>query len=259
MEYIRIANWNKWQSYRSDRGQPPWIKLHRTLLRHPCWQSLDDSQKGQLVSLWLLAADRCGEIPADPVMIKKLCMMTEEPDLQMFISLEFIDGDASVTPVRRQDDASVTPQRQRQRQSQRKNEEEDKIKSGKPDNGPSKKSIIKEKSATVLEHLNNITGRSFKQTKDIEACLKREGCSVDDCKAVIDCKAKEWVGTEMERHLNATTPFRPSHFSVYLDEANAGPMNAEARGPKGPKDEYGRPVPDWKIRMDADFQKMEEK
>ena len=36
MARIGITNWRRWQTYRSDRGQPPWIKVHfeiRVLLR----------------------------------------------------------------------------------------------------------------------------------------------------------------------------------------------------------------------------------
>ena len=53
-------NWDKWQTYRKDRGQPPWIKIHRRLMRNPEWVSLTDAERGQLVSMWLLAADHDG-------------------------------------------------------------------------------------------------------------------------------------------------------------------------------------------------------
>ena len=62
MEYFKIKNWDKWQTYRKDRGQPPWIKLHRCIMRDPEWVLLSDAERGQLISLWLLAADRGGEI-----------------------------------------------------------------------------------------------------------------------------------------------------------------------------------------------------
>ncbi len=104
MNYLKIRNWDKWQSYRADRGQPPWIKLHRELLRNPEWVGLTDAQKGQLVSIWMLAADRGGQLPADPVVIRKLCQLDENPDLQVFVSLGFIEPDANVTPDRRQHD-----------------------------------------------------------------------------------------------------------------------------------------------------------
>jgi hypothetical protein len=105
---LKIRNWEKWQSYRRDRGQPPWIKVHREVMRNPEWVMLTDAQRGQLVGIWLLAADRDGVIPASPKLIQKLCYMDSEPDLQVFINLGFIEGDVNVTPERRQGDETET-------------------------------------------------------------------------------------------------------------------------------------------------------
>src|SRR5690606_6746155 len=69
------------------------------------WVSLTDAQRGQLVAIWLLAADHDGVIPASPEIIKKLCFMDSEPDLQVFIDHGFIEA----PPDWRQRDANVTP------------------------------------------------------------------------------------------------------------------------------------------------------
>jgi hypothetical protein len=87
---LRVRNWDKWQSYRKDRGQPPWIKLHRCVLRDPEWVALTTLQRGILVHLWLLAADRDGELPDDPALIKRLCMLDDEPDLGFFVAKGFL-------------------------------------------------------------------------------------------------------------------------------------------------------------------------
>jgi hypothetical protein len=113
--YLRITNWDRWQSYRKDRGQPPWIKIHRCVMRNPEWAGLTDSERGQLVCMWLLAADKDGQIPVSATVIKKLCFLTEEPDLNKFMDLGFIENgwrqdDANMTPTWRQDDANMTPQ-----------------------------------------------------------------------------------------------------------------------------------------------------
>ena len=119
---MKIRNWDKWQSYRKDRGQPPWIKIHREVMRNPEWVALTDGQRGQLVSLWLLAADRNGEIPDCPTLIKRLCYMDSEPDLQLFVTKEFIICDASMTPTRRQSDQPEAEKKQKQsREDKRKN------------------------------------------------------------------------------------------------------------------------------------------
>lgn len=91
MGNLHIRNWERWQSYRVDRGQPPWIKVHRCLMRNPDWVILTDAQRGQLICLWLLAADRNGEIPSDPSLLRKLCFMEQEPDLQLFQDKGFVD------------------------------------------------------------------------------------------------------------------------------------------------------------------------
>lgn len=104
MTWIRIRKWDKWQTYRKDRGQPPWIKVHREVMRNPDWVALTDAQRGQLVAMWLLAADRDGVIPASPSLIKKLCYLDSEPDLQVFVRHGFIEADANVTSEWRQHD-----------------------------------------------------------------------------------------------------------------------------------------------------------
>jgi len=79
--------------------------VHRRLLRDPNWVSLTDSQRGQLVTIWLLAADHDGMIPDSPKLIQKLCYMDKPPDIETFIDQGFIEHDANVTPQRRQSDA----------------------------------------------------------------------------------------------------------------------------------------------------------
>jgi len=101
-------------------------------MRNPEWVSLTDSQRGQLVAIWLLAADHNGVIPTpirrqddanmtpkrqnNPInvihdaalMVQRLCMMESKPNLQLFMQLGFITLDANMTPTRRQDDAPET-------------------------------------------------------------------------------------------------------------------------------------------------------
>jgi hypothetical protein len=102
---LAVRNWDKWQSYRKDRGQPPWIKVHRRLMRDPEWVELTDAQRGQLIAIWLLAADNDGSVPNSARLIQKLCYMDGVPDLELFVSLGFLDGGVKVTPTRRQHDA----------------------------------------------------------------------------------------------------------------------------------------------------------
>lgn len=91
MKYLRVANWEKWQSYRKDRGTPPWIKVYRNLLSNQDWSLLTDAEKGQLVSIWILAAERSGQIPTDPRVLRKIAMLDDEPNLKKFKELGFLE------------------------------------------------------------------------------------------------------------------------------------------------------------------------
>lgn len=110
IRWLRVRNWEHWQSYRKDRGPPPWIKLHRRLLQDMDWSMLSDSEKGHLVSIWILAADRDGLIPGDPRALQRVLGLDAEPDLAKFKELGLIesaDGQdgVNVASERRQSDA----------------------------------------------------------------------------------------------------------------------------------------------------------
>jgi len=90
MKYLHIVDWDIHQSYRKDRGTPPWIKIHRTLLSSQHWSELSDAEKGQLVSIWLIGADRKGEIPADPCILRKVCILDRAPNISKFIELGWL-------------------------------------------------------------------------------------------------------------------------------------------------------------------------
>ncbi len=77
----------------------------------------------------------------------------------------------------------------------------------------------------VVEHLNAVTGRRFRATTGSTKLIRErlnEGYTVADCERVIDRKWAEWRGTEFERHVNSTTPFRGSHFDAYLNQPDVG-------------------------------------
>ena len=93
MEYLTVHDWEEHQTYRKDRQPPPWIKVHRRLFMSRKWAMLTDAEKGQLVSLWILAADRHGVIPGDPAILRKLAMLDAEPNISKFIDLGLLASD----------------------------------------------------------------------------------------------------------------------------------------------------------------------
>ncbi len=155
MEYLKIKDWEKWQSYRSDRGQPPWIKIHRRVMRNIEWVSMNDSERGQLVAIWLLAADHDGVIPASPELIKQLCYMTETPNINKFIELGFIC--AEVASTRRQYDANMTHQTRLEKTREEKNKN-----SSNPDGFKFK--------------INVPIPKNIYLTKRMEKYIKKQGC-----------------------------------------------------------------------------------
>lgn len=109
-EWLQCRNWDHWQTYRRDRNPPPWIKVHRRLLQDLEWSMLTDAEKGQLVSIWILAADRDGKVPSYPQVLQRLLGLETEPNISKFMELGFLapcgrQTDANVTSTRRQTDA----------------------------------------------------------------------------------------------------------------------------------------------------------
>ena len=75
------------------------------------WIGMSDTQRGQLIAMWLLAADRKGTVPDDPTLIARLCFMSDVPDLEWFVQQGFMERDVNVTPTRQPVDANVTSDR----------------------------------------------------------------------------------------------------------------------------------------------------
>lgn len=69
MEYLKVKNWENFQHYKERT--PPWIKLHRDLLRDYDFSCLQDASKLHLMLIWLLASQLDNEIPVDADFIQK--------------------------------------------------------------------------------------------------------------------------------------------------------------------------------------------
>ena len=81
----------------------------------------------------------------------------------------------------------------------------------------------------IISYLNSKSGKGYRlKTEEhrrlIRARLK-DGYSVSDCKRVIDNKAAQWLGTDMEKFLRPSTLFAPGHFDTYLNEAPANTLD----------------------------------
>ncbi len=115
---LSVVNWDRWQSYRKDRGTPPWIKVYRNLLTNVEWSNLSDAEKGQLISIWIVAADKKGIIPSDPKILRKFCQLDDAPNIRKFIELGFLStscqpDDNQMTHQRRGEEKRVEERRRR--------------------------------------------------------------------------------------------------------------------------------------------------
>lgn len=82
---------------------------------------------------------------------------------------------------------------------------------------PSLPSVAEE----IVTFLNSVTGSSYRSTTDktrkLIAARLTEGFTIDDFKAVITKKAKEWQGTDMAQYLRPETLFG-TKFEGYLNQ-----------------------------------------
>lgn len=228
MEYLKVHGWENHQSLRSDvKGPGPYIKVYRTLIRHHRWLMLTDAQRGHLLAIWILAADKWGKIPNSPRLVQKATGLDEEPDLELFISLGILESVNDPCTDRDRPVNDPCPQgKYKARQIQGNTTPPT------PPRGAGKSAPKKEDANKILEHLNETTGRRFRDTTNIEARLKG-GASVEDCIAVIDYLWAEWGGKpEMVDFVDVITPFRKTKFRGYLDKARAGPARRAAAADK---------------------------
>lgn len=78
----------------------------------------------------------------------------------------------------------------------------------------------------IVAYLNEKANRSYRyhntNTQKLITARLNEGFTVDDFKAVIDYKCKEWLNNkEMEQYLQPSTLFALSHFENYLQNAKS--------------------------------------
>ena len=88
MKYLCVPNFEKWQHYK-DRT-PPWIKLHRDLLRDYDFSLLPDAAKAHAMLIWLLASQLENHIPDDPAYVQRMIGSASRPDLNLLIRNGFL-------------------------------------------------------------------------------------------------------------------------------------------------------------------------
>jgi len=88
MDY-RVKQWRLFQHYR-DRN-PPWIKLHFSLLSSMDWVTLDDASRVLAIACMLIASRNDGVVPGDPAYIKRVAYLNKLPNFKPLIDCGFLE------------------------------------------------------------------------------------------------------------------------------------------------------------------------
>ena len=86
--YLRVKNLEKYQHYK-DRC-PPWIKLHRDILRDYEFSCLQDASKLHLIMIWVLASQTDNRVPHDAQWIQQQIGAKSRVDLKSLINSGFL-------------------------------------------------------------------------------------------------------------------------------------------------------------------------
>lgn len=87
-EWLCVKNWMRFQHYK--HRNPPWIKLHRSLLDDYEFSCLQDASKAHLMLIWVFASGHDGKVPNDPAYIQNRLGLSELPDVQILIDKGFL-------------------------------------------------------------------------------------------------------------------------------------------------------------------------
>lgn len=121
MKHFRVRNWDKFQHYKNRN--PPWIKLHTSLLENYEFGCLQDASKLLAMCIWLLAARSDNKMPADPDWIRSKCNLKTKPDLAPLFDGGFIEWIQEL-PLLEQDASSALAGSKQSATSEREGERE---------------------------------------------------------------------------------------------------------------------------------------
>ncbi|MEB3057519.1 conserved phage C-terminal domain-containing protein [Bacillus pseudomycoides] len=110
-----------------------------------------------------------------------------------------------------------------------------------PETNTETTSKIKEYIVEIVNYLNDVCGSSYRSTsKKTQTLIKTrliEGFTVDNFKAVIDIKAREWLRTEQAKYLRPETLFG-TKFESYLQQGKVEEKHGSNKGNRYSKDPF---------------------
>ena len=217
MKYLKIKDWTRWQKWKPGKHKQTWIQVWLNLFTNEDWLSLSDAEKGQLVSMWVAAVDKNGQLPKDPEIIRKMSFLDTAPDLNRFHHLGFIEGNLT-------NNSSGTQPKTLSNINKDKLNKDKTLKPTEKNAG-----IIDE----IILYLNEKTGSKFQTTTKshreyINGRLNKK-FTIKDFKLVIDFKVAQWTGTKWAQYLNPYSLFRDSKFEIHLNAAKNKPKSMTER------------------------------
>jgi hypothetical protein len=101
---VRIRNWNKFQHF-NDKRRTIWIKLYCDLLNNLEWHQLDPKLSKFLINLWLLAAEKNGELPSSEAIAFRLRISEKDVNSMIYDLKDWLEqDDIAVISTEYQDD-----------------------------------------------------------------------------------------------------------------------------------------------------------
>lgn len=88
----KVRGWDEFQHYK-DRN-PPWIKLHFSLLSSEDWVELDDASRVLAIACLLIASRHDGYVPDKPTYIQRVAYLNHKPDFKPLIDCGFLLPDS---------------------------------------------------------------------------------------------------------------------------------------------------------------------
>lgn len=223
----RIKNWREFQHYK-DRN-PPWIKLHWSILASEDWVSGDDRTRVLAIACLLLASRTDGEIDLSERgirYIQRVAYLNSRPDFKPLIDSGFLELQADASGAQ----AEFRPETETETEEER--EEEKRVTDVtlvEQRDETSRDSTTRIPVKRIIDHLNEVAGTRFRHNTEatrrhVQARF-REGFTLADFIAVIDHKARDWGGDpEMTKYLRPQTLFG-TKFESYLQESNRPSAN----------------------------------
>jgi uncharacterized phage protein (TIGR02220 family) len=159
----------------------------------------------------MVASKHDGKIPSNEDYVKRVAYLSKKPNFQKLLDvgfIELIDGcNHSVSNASTLQANDTTEKRREETEG---------------------KCEFNKDAKFVLDYFNNKTGKRARViTDELMARLKNKELTTEECCKIIDCKTKEWLGGNMEKHLNLTTLFKVSNYDKYRIQAESEETNTQ--------------------------------